>query len=913
MLQTKNLVKVYKTKKGVSVKALDNISIAFPEKGMVFLLGRSGSGKSTLLNLLGGLDDYSSGEIIINGVSSKYFRSKHFDSYRNTYVGFIFQEYHVLEELTVGANIALAIELQGRKATDEEINEILKEVDLEGFAKRKPNELSGGQKQRVAIARALVKQPKIIMADEPTGALDSNTGKQILATLKKLSKEKLVIIVSHDREFAESYADRIVELADGVVIRDVECNSDEPEEEGLAYQGANIEVPLGYQLTEDDRELINQYIAKIKSGKINLEISTERVVGRKFLPTDHSKIELKDGSSFKLIRSKLPFKDSLKMGLRALTHKKFRLALTILLSCISFALCGFVDTFGGYTDAKCRTNTLYDNGYSFVAVTKTKKLQSGDKYDWFENDNYLSEDDFDAIKKESGVKMHGVYVLKDKSLSFSGNVFYSQGRTETDYDLYKEEFFGIAEIDEKVIDELGFKLIAGKYPDGKKDEIVVSDYVFEIFKAGNYTNDQIYYFTDSGEKKPDSRSVTKPELLLDKVITVGDKNYTICGVVDTKFDMERYQPLTKHDENITDSEKTELDALKNEFGTVLDYSFARVMMVGEGYVESLLGKKEIIQEPRNGEFSVNSSPRPYFTVQDPFLCNDDYLDFSAVHWVDEPKTKLGKMDIIVTRDALVDTLWDAPQETAAFAKFLSGKNSCCVWKNFLGDNSDEMEQETGYNIVGILEPTDKIYKSVICHDDLYYQFIDKGNNVYTYAVGKMPESRDGIETLVNYCYRDGTDTQYWIRNAATWNLDQVNEQLQDYSKTFLYLGVFIAIFAAMMLANFISSSITNQREEIGILRAIGARGKDVFSIFFIESFIIAAINFIISTAIVAFFTGFVSDTLINDTGFMLSILNFGFRQVILLFLISMLVAFGASYVPVKTVASMKPIDAIRNK
>jgi len=199
MLQTKNLVKVYKTKKGVSVKALDNVSLAFPDKGMVFLLGRSGSGKSTLLNLLGGLDDYSGGEIVINGVSSKYFRAKHFDSYRNTYVGFIFQEYHVLEELTVGANIALAIELQGRKATNEEINEILKQVDLEGFAKRKPNELSGGQKQRVAIARALVKKPKIIMADEPTGALDSNTGKQILATLKKLSKEKLVIIVSHDR------------------------------------------------------------------------------------------------------------------------------------------------------------------------------------------------------------------------------------------------------------------------------------------------------------------------------------------------------------------------------------------------------------------------------------------------------------------------------------------------------------------------------------------------------------------------------------------------------------------------------------------------------------------------------------------------------------------------------------------
>ena len=203
MLETKNLRKTYKTKKGVSVEALKGISLKFPEKGMIFLLGKSGSGKSTLLNLLGGLDKYDDGEIIIKGVSSKNFKQNHFDSYRNTYVGFIFQEYNVLEEFTVGANIALAIELQGRKATDEEISKILRQVDLDGFGDRKPNELSGGQKQRVAIARALVKNPQIIMADEPTGALDSNTGKQVFDTLKKLSEEKLVIVVSHDREFAE--------------------------------------------------------------------------------------------------------------------------------------------------------------------------------------------------------------------------------------------------------------------------------------------------------------------------------------------------------------------------------------------------------------------------------------------------------------------------------------------------------------------------------------------------------------------------------------------------------------------------------------------------------------------------------------------------------------------------------------
>lgn len=223
MLSIKNLTKIYKIKgKGEKqVIALNNVTIDFPETGLVFLLGKSGSGKSTLLNTIGGLDKFDSGEVIIKGKSSKQFKQSDFDAYRNTFIGFIFQEYNILDEFTVGKNLALALELQGKKADKEHVEALLDQVDLHGYSKRKPNQLSGGQKQRIAIARALIKDPQIIMADEPTGALDSNTGRQVMDTLKKLSKDKLVIIVSHDREFAEIYGDRVVELKDGQVISDV--------------------------------------------------------------------------------------------------------------------------------------------------------------------------------------------------------------------------------------------------------------------------------------------------------------------------------------------------------------------------------------------------------------------------------------------------------------------------------------------------------------------------------------------------------------------------------------------------------------------------------------------------------------------------------------------------------------------
>ena len=163
MLQVSNLTKIYKTKGGVEVKALDNVSLSFPETGMVFLLGKSGSGKSTLLNVCGGLDSPTDGEIIVKGRSSKNFSQSDFDSYRNTYIGFIFQEYNILNEFSVEDNIALALELQGKPKDKKAIAQLLEDVDLSGYAKRKPNTLSGGQKQRIAIARALIKTPEIII------------------------------------------------------------------------------------------------------------------------------------------------------------------------------------------------------------------------------------------------------------------------------------------------------------------------------------------------------------------------------------------------------------------------------------------------------------------------------------------------------------------------------------------------------------------------------------------------------------------------------------------------------------------------------------------------------------------------------------------------------------------------------
>ncbi len=215
MIELRNVSKTYSKGNEDEVKALKNVNLTFNDSGLYFITGKSGSGKSTMLNILGGLDSVSDGQVIVDGECLDTLLCNQLDEYRKNKVGFIFQNFNLIEELSVGENIALALDLKGEKTDIEKIRQALKAVDLDGYEKRKASKLSGGQKQRVAMARALVKSPDIILADEPTGNLDSATSQTIFELLKELSKERLVIVVSHDGESVEKYADTIIECVDG--------------------------------------------------------------------------------------------------------------------------------------------------------------------------------------------------------------------------------------------------------------------------------------------------------------------------------------------------------------------------------------------------------------------------------------------------------------------------------------------------------------------------------------------------------------------------------------------------------------------------------------------------------------------------------------------------------------------------
>lgn len=1167
MIIAKNLKKVYAPKKGVQVNALDDVSVKLPDTGMVFILGKSGSGKSTLLNVLGGLDTFDSGEIIIKDQSTKSFKQSDFDSYRNAYVGFIFQEYNILDDFTVGANIALAIELQGRKATNEEVNSILTQVDLAGLGGRKPNELSGGQKQRVAIARALVKNPQIIMADEPTGALDSNTGRQVFDTLKELSKTKLVLIVSHDREFSELYADRIIELADGKIISDVEYDVEASEnvaEPNLTYSGKEITIKDGYELTEDDIVSINQYIKKIKSGA-TLVVNDKRRE-KIFKKTDESSIVQKATDKFKGIKSKLSIKNAFKLGSNGLKHKKVRLVFTILLSFIAFALFGLADVVASYDNISTCTSSLTDSQIDYASFIKQAKYVYGDEADDFYWDKWgkmVSSDDLISLKSSTGSDYIGVVGGDMMQLDYDGVIPSNTSSQENWNNIFPGKFSGITTLTQDLINEFGYTLVGGRLPE-KKNEIVITKYI-----ADHFVKQGMVSYNENNESEivqiQNASAMIGKKLTLQFIWQMPQAEYEIVGILDTGFDISRYESLASasdsglfgmvlyqelssaqsyslHSVLFTHPEFTAeitamalasksnvkgsfeifkykdknlgLDNEENRLNTNWYSSIKKLSSIPAtdihwfGDSQTSLSKNQVILSLEHvmqfissggdndiyqkmeettvtgfeeevlefldyredylktlNYFSNNFMPSAIaykfasddnnWPVVEKFLkkqCNTDDITSYFIMWDEETQQNVFNKnhaiqmfigncwnencpqelnkdfiksyynDFLSRYPEIAPSLIDANTFASAFVEMptdLGGgymttsislyrssmfsiindnssiafalehfdkaladamamdaenqpawyKNSGetnkrnqfsyylnavreLAWNSSTNDFDEDFANEyraycnkktlsaitpdmlsniamtyrSGYGekdtlsyeecqVVGVVSTTNQ--QMVVASDDIYAILVDPSTEgEFAYAVAPMPKDKDTVRQLVEFYYtntfNDGM-VKFTLENSVTSELSMIDELLEVLGQVFLYVGLGFAVFASLMLSNFIATSISYKKQEIGILRAIGSRSRDVFMIFFAESFIIAMINFVLSVVATGVVVSVMNGIFREDVGLLITFLNFGIRQIVLLLGVSLIVALIATFLPVKKIASMKPIDAIKNR
>lgn len=683
MLEIRNVTKVYRSKTGEQVRALDNVSVTFPAAGMVFILGKSGSGKSTLLNVIGGLDSCDGGEFIIKGKSSKDFVGSDFDAYRNTFIGFIFQEYNILDDFTVGANIGLALELQGIKATPEKINGILSEVDLTNYAHRKPNELSGGQKQRVAIARALVKQPQIIMADEPTGALDSATGKAIFDTLKELSREKLVLIVSHDRDFAERYADRIIELKDGRIISDVTKHEVASTQlsAGVRRVGDRIlEIKGGYQLTAEDLAMINRYLAENDRGallsgdaRVNTELRSAVGISESgtlnlFEETGAGdvKAEQYDGKTTRFIRSRLPAKNALKMGSSGLKHKKFRLFLTILLSLLAFGMFGLADTMGAYDKITAATRSIQDSNVTHASyqlgVKETTYYSDGDKTreSTYYNADSMNDEDIVWLRDVTGLDFVPVFTGSDWG---GGASLQSMMKAyQNDSAAYGANLTGFVNMSTEALSSAGLT-VTGRLP-ASAGEIAVSRFIYDQFDHYGFRNVAREETVNAGSLTLDA---TGANSLLGKHITLSssairksdgtDYEYVIVGIIDTQFDAGRYEKFLPSDDAAARTDATITDILlQMELQDTLTYGFHTLGFVTADAIADMAANANFSGRQQNVGTYTNSlrivmerggdmgEYASFYRV----ASNEDLSDMT-IAWLDgSARTTLGEKEYVIS-------------------------------------------------------------------------------------------------------------------------------------------------------------------------------------------------------------------------------------------------------------------------
>lgn len=839
MLQVKNLVKRYTTK-GETVAALDGVSVNFPERGMVFLLGKSGSGKSTLLNISGGLDTPDEGEVIVKGKSSKDFTGSDFDSYRNTYVGFIFQEYNILTGLTVAENVGLALELQGKPRDEESINELLKQVGLEGYGSRAPNTLSGGQKQRVAIARALVKNPEIIMADEPTGALDSDTGKQVFDTLKKLSEEKLVVIVSHDRDFAESYADRIIELKDGKIISDVTRGGAEAERGNLTeLSEKKLTVTCGAAISEEEERRILSFL---RGNKGSVVISAEKedvgALQSDYVGFSHTVQtetgDVKDESHF--IKSKFPFRYALKMGISGLKLKPLRLVFTTLLATIAFIVFGVFSTLITYDTAKIGATTLNEASYGAAVIQKygVLHMKNGDKEYTSQLSTGLKSSHFSDAEietlREKYPKMNFIpaFTFNLSSLGYSaslgsGGSLEYYGRTSS-----FTAFAYASDIKDYLDDEEGgvIDLIAGEYPTQATDCLIS----LVTYEAIAYYG----YMPEGGEVS----EIGSYEDLIGKQLRILGNNSSwirmrICGIVDTHEDYSAFEAL-KLDQFAAQKRyglsATEYSAMRYELQDAFAYSMASLCFVGDGFYETY-AEHDLYVNGDEGQRSISQGFGSYFV-------SSKYLTLGTVEMNGHTFTRYSVNPESEAEGSYIQYLFASLRENRAY----------------------------------------------------------KSRTIMKLDAKEYPD----------------TDISYWAPYSF---MTDIRTGQETFSEIFVILGTaacVLAVFAALLLFNFISASINAKKKEIGILRAVGARGIDVFKIFIVEAAAITLFCFLLGSLGSLLACAVTNKVMVAKAIIAFKVFAFSWLNILIVLAIAGVTALVATAIPVMLTVKRKPVEAIRS-
>ena len=814
MIELVNVKKTYKAKKTGDTTALDDISFKIPSKGLYFITGESGSGKSTLLNVLGTLDKIDSGSIKIGNINLENLSKKDLVSYRNTCVGFIFQDYNLFLEYNVYDNVKLALELSNQN-NNTNIDEILKRVGLYDLRFRNINELSGGQRQRVAIARALVKNPKIILADEPTGNLDSATSRQIMELLKEISQDKCIIVVTHDKTLAAEFGDGLITMQDGKVINDT-IVALKDDDKNITLRSSNFQNKYAFKFTLHN--------IKMRPGKFILTT--------------------------------------------ILT------AFTLTLVCLMF-------TFLFYNDSSFTTKILTKHNVNKVAIKKSNCIFQSGYVDC--SDTFLKSDDAE-------VKL--------------GSPSYRINELQFRFDPHDDNTsIGLDNIIEIKNDNI-LSLFKGRLPSTDTEIVIDKNLAYNILKYGIYNpNDELIKPTSFDE-------------IINLTVKLGTYPVTIVGI--NEFNSDNDFKDIREGKNVTNA---------------LEKGFENFTEDNNIYVKGFIDNKELLYNALEmlDKYTLMLNDGPFINYvghieNKTYYTEDIYYYDMNFNLVNKP---LESNEIVVSASDILNTNSNLGNLSKLFNTYQQNNKDLdynTALFNFLKETLTSKENTlnvilNNYNDLGSNNDYTKLKIAGISFDTNTYlsQNLYNNTNHDKKKIDKIYlgfNNKSELSTIVrkykypSNIYTPGTYTT--LVSDLGSSIAAINT-FYHYIRPYLnIISLVFVLFASLLIFNFISTTITYAKKNIGILKSLGAKDKDIYKIFSYEAIIIASLAFILSIPLWQTACNLSNKLFFSDEAYVGG-LEINILSPLVTLTLSIILSWLLSILCCRKINKMQPIDAILNK
>lgn len=895
MLELNDIKKDY-VSGSTTVSALKGINLRFRDCEFVSILGQSGCGKTTMLNIIGGLDKYTSGDLKINGVSTKNYKDRDWDFYRNNSIGFVFQSYNLIPHQTVLSNVELALTLSGVSKAERKKRaiEALEKVGLGEQIHKKPNQMSGGQMQRVAIARALVNNPDILLADEPTGALDTETSIQIMELLKEISKDRLIIMVTHNPELAKDYSTRIVRLLDGVITDDSDPYS-------LEDMEADIRAKEAAKAKTSEKKTKKSG----KKQKTSMSFFTALSLSFNNLMTKKTRTILTAfAGSIGIIGIAMIL--SISNGIQLYIDRVQRDTLSsypITLQAEAIDISSMVSSMTGNSDSEEHEDKskIYSNDImgdminTMVKEVKSNNLSEFKKY--IENGSSDIKSYVSDIQYSYDVPLN-IY-MKDTSNGVEqlnpGTMFdsiYGEGATSASSSMSSGMGMGMFSNssvwnqllgNQQVLDEQ-YDVLAGHWPENFNEVVLVAD-------KNNEVDDYTLY--SLGLKDPEEvKTLFKKMMVGESYETKKDISYTFDEILDTEFklvmptDMYKYNDVTGTWDDYSKDDKYMTNVVNN--GTDIkvcgiirpnDDAVSTSLSSGIGYTAKLT--EYIIEEVKNSEIAKAQ------------LADTSVDVFTGVPFDNDRNTEITMDDV----NAYMATL--SPEESAQMQAMTSGMSDDQILQLFsasLKARTTDATLDSNKSKLGI---TDLDTPSQI---DIYATDFDSKEKVQNIIkdYNKLQQDDGKEENVINY-----TDYVGIMMSSVSTIINAISYVLIAFVAISL-------IVSSIMIGIITYISVLERTKEIGVLRSIGASKKDVSRIFnaetLIEGFVSGALGIVVTLLLCI-----PANALIKHLTDISNVAQLPVAGGVILIIISMFLTFIAGLIPAKLAAKKDPVVALRSE